>query len=202
MNAQELFHQDGKAAGIYYCGECRIVSKHLALAEQCCVPRKCTRCQCELPKNRLYMDCDDCRQIKQAEAEAARFAAAEKVTEWEGPVFLDGASHNEGYFNDLGEFYDWLANREDDEEGPHDPVTYVWACHKNSFIHYDVSRITENLEGWEEWDGHTKGEEELQAALDAWAEKNKDAVTYSPDYKRAVLLSKSNPELTGESPVQ
>lgn len=192
MNAKELFHQDGKPAGIYYCGECRIVSKHLETAEQCCAPRKCGRCGCELPKGQFYLSCDECRRIKQTEDEAAKFAGAEKLTKWDGPVYLEGAGSNEGYFNDLGEFYDWLATREDDEEGPHEPVRYVWACHKTSFIRYDVGSITENLEGWEEWDGHTKGEEELQAALDAWAEKNKDAVTYSTDWNRAVLVDESN----------
>lgn len=38
MNATELFHSDGKTAGVWYCAECRVVHKDQPGAEQCCKP--------------------------------------------------------------------------------------------------------------------------------------------------------------------
>lgn len=197
MNAKELFHQDGKTAGVYYCGECRIVAKTREQADECCAPYKCAYCGCAVPRKNYRTACADCIAANDEKKERERFEKAEKVEEWEGPVFCDAASYNEGFFPSLGELFDYFGCEANfDENGSEGIPAYVWTCRVIPFVSYDVGSIKESLEGYEDWEGDTDGDDELQAALDAWAEKNKGRVRWEPDYSRAVVLDKSNPEFS------
>lgn len=192
MNAKELFHQDGKSAGVFYCGECRNVAKSQELAEECCAPYKCQYCGCDVPRKNFRTACPDCIASNDEKKERERFESAEKLTEWDGPVFCESASYNEGFFPSLAELYDYFGCEANfDEDGSEALPPYAWACNVIQFVSYDVGSIKESLEGYEDWEGDTDGDNELQAALDAWAERNAKVVRWEPDYKRAVLLDQS-----------
>jgi hypothetical protein len=198
MNAKELYHQDGKTAGIWHCGECRIVARTLEQAEQCCSPYKCTYCGCDVDRKNYRTACPDCIAKNDVAKEAARFEKAEKVKDYDGPVFTDRTGYNEGFFPSLEELYDYFGNEYnfDDQDASTLPP-YVWACNVIQFVSGDVGQLKDSMEGYEDWDGETDGDDELQAALDAWAEKNKEKVRWEPDYSRCILLNESNN--TGQS---
>jgi len=187
MNATELFLKEGKSAGVWYCEKCRTVHSAAQLAEQCCQNYKCTTCGADAGKH--YLRCESCRDKEDQEKERQRFEAAEKLTTWEGWIFCDGQGSNEGYFENIEEFMDWLSDEY--EEGIPE-IKYVWACKANHFVNADVGDITERMNdvAWEDWDPETlNGLPELKAALDKFNEANKDVCSYSPDYTKAVLLN-------------
>lgn len=190
MNATELFHQDGKSAEIFYCGQCRIVARSKELAELCCAKRKCQRCGGEAPSG--WLICDACRKLKEVEEEKERFEKAEKITKWDGWVFSEGHGYQDGYFESLSEFLDWCQ----DEEIPESEVTYVWACKSNQFVNADVSDITERIcdNAYEDFEPDClNGLEELKAALEKFNEANACQLAYNPDYTKAVLIKNFSP---------
>jgi len=44
MNPVELFRNDGKSAGVFYCEKCRNVAASKETATRCCQPYKCDMC--------------------------------------------------------------------------------------------------------------------------------------------------------------
>lgn len=195
MNAQELFHQDGRTAGVYYCGECRNVAKTRERADTCCAPYKCTYCGCDVDRKTYRTACPDCIAKKDVALEAEKFEKAEKLKDYDGPVFTDRTGYNEGFFPSLEELYDHFGDADWDDEASTKLPAYAWACNVFQFVHGNVSDLKDGMEGYEDWDGETQGDDELQAALDAWAEKNKGLVRWEPDYSRCVLLNESNTDL-------
>lgn len=190
MNAIELFHADGKTAGIYHCEKCRIVKRTKAEADQCCAPVKCADCGSEnVPK--YYTVCDACRHKKEADREAERFAKAEKVTEWSGAIYSDGRGWNEGFFANVEDLEDWLACEEEDDGSQPDRPEYVWTCDDKPFCQLDYDHIIENAiqEAYEDWEPDSiTGADALKAAIEAFNEANKEHVSWEPNYKRALLL--------------
>jgi len=189
MKATELFHANGKTAGVWYCSECRIVRKTQQEAEECCKPKICTRCKtAECQEYRTV--CKLCNDIIDREREEERFAKAEKVTEWNGPVYSD--SHdigNEGYAENIEEALDWLECMSEDGKIPE----YVWTCNERPICHLNFDSIIESstseaYEGWET--ENLNGLEELEAAIEKFNELNKDDVCWLPNYKKALLIKK------------
>lgn len=183
MNAIELFHKDGRPAGIWHCEKCRIVANNLEQAESCCRPYKCSGCgsECE----RYHTLCRICVEAKQEQQERDRFEKAEKLTAWDGWVYSDGYGHQDGYFSSLDDFMEFVL-----EEGIEAPA-YVWACKSEAFAYADVDHILENIEqnGYEDFDADTlDGIPELKAALEAFTEANKGVLSYTPDYSQCVLI--------------
>ena len=71
---------------------------------------------------------------------------------------------------------------------------YLWTCEANHFVRVDVSDVTERLDdcSYEDWDPETlNGLEALKEALNAFCEANKDVVSYTPNFKKAVLLGRA-----------
>jgi hypothetical protein len=192
MNATELFHQDGRTAGVFYCGECRHVARTREQADGCCAPYKCTRCGVDVPRKNFRTVCPPCEEAKRQEKEAARFAAAEKVTEWDGWIYSEGHGHSDGYFRDPSELREWIE--EDSDEGAEMPA-YVWTCTEESFARTSMDQITDPISenAYEDFDCDSlEGIDALQSAIDAFNEANKRIVSYLPNYKRALILGKSN----------
>lgn len=197
MNAIELFHADGKPAGIYHCEKCRIVKRTKDEADQCCAPVKCAICGAENVRQ-YHCNCDACDEKKRVESEAERFAKAEKVTEWNGAIYSEGHGWNEGYFANLEDLEDWLACEEDEDGSQPDRPEYVWTCDDKRFCQLDYDHIIENAtqEAYEDWDaGNISGEKELKAAIEVFNEANKEHVSWEPNLKRALLL----PPLAGRA---
>ncbi len=197
MNAQELYQKDGKPTGVYFCGTCRVVHSTQAAADACCVTPTCRECGSDKVRPHLFL-CPTCanldRDRRESEKEKLRFEAAEKIQEqdWDGWVCCEGISHQDGYFQSTGELRDYLAWSADDGAEENVPE-YVWACKKNAFVKVgldDIMRVFED-EGWEDFDSDdVHGKKELEAALQAFMEANKDVVSYLPDYTKAILLKR------------
>lgn len=189
MNAIELFHADGKPAKIFYCEKCRIVKRTKEEADQCCAPVKCATCGNEGVRQ-FHTICDACEEKKRAAREEERFTSAEKITEWDGPIYSDGYGFNEGYFANVEALEDWLSSRDVDDDNTR--PKYVWTCTKNQFCQLDYDRIIENAtqEAYEDWDeGNIYGEQELKSAIAVFNEANKNHVSWEPNYKVALLLT-------------
>lgn len=184
MNAIELFHRDGKSAGVFYCEKCRIVATSKHLADQCCnwVCKTCGK-----PTGRNYWSiCDPCERIEREEKERKRFKDAEKVTSWDGWVYLDGYGRD-GFADSVNELIEYI----EDEEGA--VPEYAWTCDPNHFAVLDIDdilqRIEEDGDAYEDFHASDmNGVDELAKAITAFNEANKDVVSWSPNYKRAILL--------------
>jgi hypothetical protein len=186
MNAIELYHQDGKSAGIYYCEKCRIVARTKEQAEECCSPRKC---KCGTICEKGYFQCRPCIEKEREDREKARFEKAEKVTSWDGWVYCDGLGWNNNFSENLDSFLELCEYEECDIP------EYVWACNKIHFCNFDIDnelqRISEN--SYEDFDYESfKGIEELKAAINHFNEINYNLVMYEPDYTKAVLIPKQS----------
>lgn len=187
MNATELYLKDGKSAGIFYCEKCRCVAGSQVLAEQCCKDYLCSKCGKDVG-SRSWLVCDACRAADEIAKEHERFEKAEKLTTWDGWVYLEGIG-SEGFSQSLSDFYDNWADEHD--EGGELPK-YVWACKVNHFVNADVSDITDRMadEAYEDWDADTlDGLDELKAALAKFNEVNAAVCSYQPDYSKAILLN-------------
>jgi hypothetical protein len=114
--------------------------------------------------------------------EASRFAKAEKVTEWDGPVFV-----GDTFYHSLHDAIDVCS---DDEDGL---PAYVWTASPHEVISgLDVASVVENRlddAGWEDMSlDDLRGVQELQAALDAFEKANAEVLSYFPDYSKVVVL--------------
>lgn len=189
MNATELFHADGRTADVFYCGKCRIVKRTKDEAEHCCAPRVC-ECGAVISEP-YYTVCDACRRLRDIQRERERFEKAEKLAEWDGPVFIDGLGHDEGYFRSVDDLMDYLADWEDDE-GPQPTHEYAWTCDSVPFVHVRFSDLLDRFgdDAYEDWEPEDlKGVDELKAALRAFEEANKECVAWEPNYRRALILA-------------
>jgi len=181
MNSIELFHKSGKSAGVYACGECNIVRRTKAEADQCCSALLCPACHAEAPKHRIY--CHDCQRRRDREKEAARFAAAEKIPEadYDGPVF-----HSD-FHSDTEDFRDHC------ECNDHDIPEYVWACIVRPVACLTVGQVIDTLEEgfYEDFNpDDLAGQEALATALDAFNAANTAHKWWECDSKKAVILTK------------
>lgn len=179
---------------VYACGKCGSVKYSDVEAEACCRPRLC---QCGKPVDLGWTVCNDCRQTKDIERERNRFNLAEKVTEWDGPVYLEGAGYSDGFFADVGEFLDWWDDDYPNWEG--EPPGYVWTCDVSNTVQCRASEMIENIE-WPEGmeDNELKGLPELRAAVDAFNAANAEFKSWEPNYKRALILSLPKTETPDE----
>ena len=149
MNSINLYRPtaDGFApTRVYACGKCGSVKSSDVEAEACCRP---ILCQCGKPVDLGWTVCNDCREVKAAERERIRFEKAEKVTSWDGPVYLEGAGYSDGFFSDLGEFLDWWHDEGAYAEESKPKPAYVWTCEVGNTVNADASDITERIE-WPE----------------------------------------------------
>lgn len=127
------------------------------------------------------------------ENEKCKFEKAEKLDKasYSGWVYCEGAGYNEGFFESVGDFEDWLGDENDNEELAPE---YVWACNERLCLNISAHEIIENgsQEAYEDFDvDDLEGVEEFEKAVNSFMEKNKRHVTYTPDYSRVILLNKN-----------
>ncbi len=216
MNATELFHQDGRTAGIFFCGECRNVARTEADANQCCAPYKCTVCGTDVDRKTYRTVCPPCGKAKREAAEKARFDAAEKLTEWDGWIMAEGIGYRDGFFQSVDELREYIEGETPDEEEmaklteeeKEDIIkmpAYVWTCDPSYFCKLSIEdvteQLTENCDAYEDFSvDDMSGVEELEKAIDAFNEANAGVVSYQPNMKRALVLSESNERVEATGP--
>lgn len=200
MNAMELFHANGTATGIFYCGKCRKVAPSHHIAAECCKPRVCEVCGSETEAT-WYTKCRLCSAKAAEERELEKLHKAEKVTQWDGWVYRDGygsmAGGGEGFAESLASMLEWC-----DEEDCGYP-DYVWTCVAVPFVQVRVRDILERIceEAYEDFScDDLEGVPALEAAVEVFNAANKDVVKYEPDYTRAVVIeAKKEKENTNEA---
>lgn len=181
MNPQQLFLQDRRFANVWFCEQCKVVHRTASLATACCSPKLCEDCNRPVDRQ-YYTTCTDCGHKRDAKREARRFDAAEKIKscDWSGWVYWEG-----DYFESVEDFLD----QHDGE-----PPDYVWACSSIPIV--DMPAFDSMLQHIEESayeDFHIDildGLDDLRAAFEKFQAINSKHVSYSPDYKKAVLLTK------------
>lgn len=183
--AIQLFHQDGKPSGVWYCSECRSVHSDERGAQSCHGITKCEDCGEELGTRQPYYrtKCQACyakdwREKQQAE-ELARYEKALKVqaSDYTGPQV---------FFNDR--YYETVEDAIDSaDEAP----GYVWAAKDIGLPKANIDSIIENvLDGaWEDADENDlNGVDALQKAVDAFNEANSGVAVFMVDYTRAIVI--------------
>lgn len=183
MNSIQLKSEDGKTS-IWACGICGKVSQDQHWAEKCCLCSYCGKQVDSKEHNGIYHGA--CWTANHEKMRAERLERAERVTVWDGPVFVEsGIVSNDGFFASLDDLLEYLAN-EPVESRP----GFVWLSKVIPFGHIYTSDIIENKMSDMDEDAPDRlaGEDELQAALDAFCEKNKDVISYEPDYNRVIVV--------------
>lgn len=189
MNATNLHLPDGTPTRAWFCTTCRIVHHTQSQAEQCCSPVLCETCQQPVAE-KYWTKCRDCRDAAEIAKEAARFEKATKVPE----------SEYDGWVYDGDEFFpcvESLVEHLEDQHDGEDPCSlplYCWACTPERIIHDGNNLLDRLIDGLEGWDGFDPSKDldgipALQTSLDAFAETNKEVVTYNPDFTRAIIIT-------------
>jgi len=183
MKEFELFLESGKSAGIWACGECRMVKRDKEAAVRCCRrPYECTECGQKTGSN--WLVCEPCRQKKEVCREKERFEKASKVLyeNYEGHMVYWGGD----YHDSLEDLLDHCVSEEID------PPSYVWACRgeKNVYLTMDALMDLFYDDAHEDWEWDGAGAEDMEKALTAFNFANDSLynMTYWPDWNRAILL--------------
>ena len=183
--AIELFKQDGTAAGIFFCSQCRIVYASKEQAQWCHGERICG-CGAKITQGYYQRKCGECDtkefRAKQAAKESERFenAAKIKAADYTGEHVYCG-----------DQFYDSVDDTIDQYLEGHEPE-YVWACTTHGLPAVDLEDVTTNLleSMWEDADtSDLNGLEELEVALIAFNKANESIRLWEPDYSTAILIS-------------
>ncbi|HRH31971.1 MAG TPA: hypothetical protein PLK06_01470 [bacterium] len=169
------------------CRQChRWFGKDEHMARWCCA--KTIPCECGGRIVGSWASCKDCRDRKEAAKKHELFANAVKLTEWEGPIYVDGVTHNEGFFENVEEYLDLLVWNADLEI-----PDFVWVCDSMPMNLLSASEIAENAceDLFEDAADQVKGLEDLQSALDEFFDVNSSLVGWHPNHKKCLVLSEA-----------
>lgn len=187
MNAQELFRKDGTATGVFFCSECKTVSRDQPLVEQCCKPTLCE--ECGEVAQKYWTLCSRCKAEKDHKSYLEKLEKATTIKDTDKFIHCeDYQGYHDGYFSDTGELLDYLSNIDDEIEWP---VT-VTVCEEEPIEKIGIDHILEVIaeEGFEDILDHIQGAEELQKALDAFYELNETVVSWTVAYKEKIIIEK------------
>ena len=177
---------NSKEITAYKCENCGQSYLDKSVADNCCQPKLCEDCGCEIPRKYPYIVCDKCRKEREARQELERYTKATKYTFESAPkesieyVYNEKYPHNEGYFD-----YD----EGDDLE--HD-IKYVYGTKRVS-PSYDVWDAVESMleESYEDAsDNVNKDElEKLQLAFDTFIKNHNGCLDhFEIDYNVVIDL--------------
>jgi hypothetical protein len=191
METKELFLENGKSAGVFACGKCKLICASSELADKCC-DWKCV--DCSVGVRNYTTRCDSCHSKVMLDRRAALLEKAQIVEDYDGWVCCDECSGGQdGYFPSLEEFVDYIFDEawgDPEVEGSPEWPEFVFAC-KSDVKELDVGNSIENMceGGYEEMEEGLRGKDELYAAVDKFNELNRDALTcWEVDYKRKVRV--------------
>lgn len=194
MNATELFLSSGKTAGIWFCGKCRIVQKTQEDAERHCSCFTCGKHQ-DWSAGRIRTECDECSGKRRAKLRQERIENAVEVPSYDGPLYLDRGGYEDDYFQDMDDLLERLYCEGEDDETRELPE---WAfCCTTKPVSLDASRVIEwaTDDHFDDAADHLCGVEELEKAIDAFNEANKEVVSWNVDYKRKVRIPREESEV-------
>ena len=198
MNPINLLLPDGSPSKVWACGECNYISNDQAHAEKCCSLSTCRFCG-ELTEKKYqhggYHYHDACWRSHRAKEAMERLEKAEKLEAWDDWVSADHGP-NDGFFENLAAYVDWLV---DEIEDPNDWPDWVHVANSRPGCVLDIGSILESAcdDGYEDMDEDLSGTKELQAAIDAFNKANEGVVVYDTDFKRAVRVPR--PEATPDA---
>lgn len=188
--AVELFHADGRPAGIYYCSGCRLTLRKASDVELCCA-RKCSYCRAPLGSERRgWHACKFCAVVREEQSRRERLEKAKKLESWDGWVFWGGHGMNEGYFENLEALHEWHEEQIADGEKVSPLPEFVHVCKTEPFRGLDIDDLIERCTE-DSFDGaadQITGREELEAACKAFNAANVGLVSYTPDWGRVVRV--------------
>ncbi|MCK5616289.1 hypothetical protein KAR91_81255 [Candidatus Pacearchaeota archaeon] len=180
----QLFHEDGKPAGVGYCKSTKHVYKDIEALANDYYGIHTTD---EEKKQLNGIKREEFRE-KERKKEADQFDKAEKkkFSEWDGEMVFYGEDHYyeicdflESIFELYGANYDLYPK-------------YVWATKPVPYITkknaYDDVYQNDIESANCEFDLTIHGEKVLQMSLDAFVDANKENVLYWPDYSLALLI--------------
>jgi len=183
MNAQPLYqYKEGFYTPIknYYCGLCNTIHNNIFIAESCCA---CPICHTINNSSCYYQKCGDCLKKEHSEFERKRFDSAEKINwkNYTGKVFY---LNSELIADSIDEFIERCID--DDSEIP----KYVFATKQVKFRKIDHNDILESFyDNFGECiEDYIIGENELDIALEKFANANQELEWYEEDWKRIILL--------------
>lgn len=142
---------------------------------------------CECGKARYqkgHVRCKDCETQQRADSLAKSVSEAGEVAGYSGWIYWEPMElHNNGYFRDANDLIE--ACELDGVPVPE----FAFCCDEERFS-LDLGWAIENEceEHHEDMYDQLSGEKELQAAVDAFNEQNKDQMTFHPDYRRKVRI--------------
>lgn len=185
MNAFELYKKKDDQfvpSGVFACGQCRVAHRDKKSAERCCKPPVCS---CGKPTEMGRAYCDECDKIKFTEREKARFDKAEKLQDWDGPVYIP-----DHYYDDIESLINDII--ESGEERP----KYCYVVKEFPIFSFNVIDLIETAvtdSGVEDFDlNDVDGVEPLKKAFEAFEEDNKHHIYYEFDESRVVLISEDD----------
>jgi hypothetical protein len=181
----------------YACGKCRLVvagigkgpgmffkeADAIAFAKRHCGPWICEKCGAEHDRKNqpTCRKCfDEAWAERCAKKEAERFEKAEKVTEYDGPVFCEVAGSGDGFFHSVQDLIDHCECEDIDVP------SYAWTC---TVIHpqLDIDDACDRVLDEHHESCSFIGMDELRAFVEEWNKLQSDE-TWEPDYSRAVLI--------------
>lgn len=114
------------------------------------------------------------------------------VEDYDGPVYCEGVpggSYGDGYFSDVDELADAIADLEDCT------IECAYCCTSSRAAFIDLDNVLEHAmqDALEDAIDHLNGRDELQAAVDAFNEANKDLLSWDVDYSRKVSVAPAAP---------
>lgn len=194
MNAKELFHADGRSAGVWHCTTCLYVKLSKEVAEQCCAPRKCDNCD-NTTRGLGYALCDDCKAKADAKRDHEIFEKAEKFTVATCPADVALYYKEEFHFGGCDDLIEHLA---DDGADSFDTWPVVaWICEPR-LVCLDPDRVIEQLNDDMEIDSDyttidaaAEDLTGLKAAIEGWNKKQTRPLWY-PAHKKCVVITRSD----------
>ena len=158
---------------IHICVDCGGVWPNLESAEKCCAKYFCKHCNKELPK--YHTICNDCRRQE-------RYEKADKITEWDGWVYLDDMGYDDGFFESVDALIEYCIVT--DTSIP----KWAYTCVKERHL-LDIDTALEMMveEAFEGAFDYLVDREELIAFVNEW-NKKQDIVSYWPNFNCAVLI--------------
>lgn len=136
----ELFHEDGKSAGVFYCSKCRSIAP--SKDHPCCQDRICACGKSTL--SRYQSQCDVCRKEADRKAAEKKLEEAREIpladfSDW---VYCDGYRHKDGFFESVADLAEWLDDQHDPAEmGPR--PEWAFACDSQPPQRVEIGDVVE-----------------------------------------------------------